>query len=251
MSVRTTDTSSKGFGPRKVYRGRSLSFYNTQKTGGGTSLSSIVLDGFEFNFESFPNGSNEPDLTFVWSANGEPTHVNNHIYLTKINEGSPANVWYNTILSYNRDWELYVNFECSGGSGADGWCVQWHTSNNQLGVGGGDCSRINDGSNVPYVFSFETFGTDGIETFINSVSQGKTSVTDEQFRQNLHYWLVYNHAASTVDIFYSTTNTKPGTSQHTYTSISFSSTQYYIGIGAAYGGFNDDHILKAMSLEFI
>lgn len=247
MSIRTTDTSSKGFGPRKVYRGKSLPFYSSVRSSGIIPAPSP----YQFNFESFPNGSNEPDLTFVWSANGEPTHVNNHIYLTEITGSkSPGNVWYNTILSYNRDWELYVNFECSGGSGADGWCVQWHTSNNQLGVGGGDCGRIDDGSNVPYVFSFETYTTDGIETYINSVSQGRTSVTNEQFRQNLYYWLVYNHAASTVDIFYSTTNTKPGTPQHTYSSRSFSSTQYYIGIGAAFGGANDNHILKAMSLEF-
>lgn len=246
MALRTTDRSGKGFGVNKVFRGRPLPFYSSVRTGGTASPISI----YEFNYSSFPNGSNEPNLNFVWSSNGQPTHLNNHIYLTEITGGkSPGNVWYNNLLSYNRNWELYVNFECSGGSGADGWCVQWNTSNNLLGIGGGDCGRINS-STVPFVFSFETFGTDGVETYINNISQGKTSVTNEQFRQNLHYWIDYNHSTSTVNIFWSTTGNKPGTQNLQYTSRSFSATPYYIGIGAAYGAANDNHILKAMSLQF-
>jgi len=39
--------------------------------------------------------------------------------------------------------------------------------------------------------------------------------------------------------------------QHTFTSVTFDTGNYYLGFGAANGGSTDNHILKSMRLSFI
>jgi hypothetical protein len=71
------------------------------------------------------------------------------------------------------------------------------------------------------------------------------------FRQNVYYWMDYNYSTSTMYISYATTNTKPLTPQHTFTSVTFDNNNYYLGFGAANGGSNDFHILKSFKLSFV
>jgi len=61
----------------------------------------------------------------------------------------------------------------------------------------------------------------------------------------------YNYNTSTIYISYATTNTKPVSPQHTFTGVTFDSSNYYIGVGAATGGSTDNHILKSMNLTFV
>jgi len=82
---------------------------------------------------------------------------------------------------------------------------------------------------------------------VNKTSKTSSSIS---FRQNVHYWLSYNHWSQTMDIYYSTSNTKPSSPSHTYTSFVFNSTYYYFGLGAATGGSTDNHIIKSMNLIF-
>ena len=132
MSVRTTDTSSKGFGPRKVYRGRSLSFYNTQKTGGGTSLPrlllSIVLDGLVLNLDA-GNTSSYPGSGTTWtdlSGSGKNATLSNgptyssddggSIVFDGVNDfasiGSPSPLSGTQLFTF----EIWVNFTSISGN---------------------------------------------------------------------------------------------------------------------------------------
>ena len=60
----------------------------------------------------------------------------------------------------------------------------------------------------------------------------------------------YNYATSTMTIYYSTSNIKPGSAQHTFTGVTFDGSNYYLGFGAATGGSDDYHVLKSMNLTF-
>jgi hypothetical protein len=68
------------------------------------------------------------------------------------------------------------------------------------------------------------------------------------WRTTVYYWLDYDHALSQAKLYYSTTSTKPGSPQHTYSSFSFGATAYYLGFGAGTGGANDNHILKSFGI---
>jgi len=131
MSVRTTDTSLKGFGPRKVYRGRSLPFYSTQKTGGGTSLSplpSIVLDGLVLYLDA-GNTSSYPGSGTTWtdlSSSGKNATLSNgptyssddggSIVFDGVNDfasiGSPSPLSGTQLFTF----EIWVNFTSISGN---------------------------------------------------------------------------------------------------------------------------------------
>lgn len=51
-------------------------------------------------------------------------------------------------------------------------------------------------------------------------------------------------------IYLDTTSTKPASANFTLTGFSFDATAYYIGLGAATGGANENHILRSMKLTF-
>ena len=178
----------------------------------------------------------------------EVTVISNYLYLTPATNNRTGNVYTNTATNYNRDFTLTWNFECGNGDGADGFCVQWTSVNNTFGLGGGGVGRIS-GSGTIAAISFQTYNGNLIYT------QTGTDVAvfnfTNAFRQNLYYWLYYNHAASTIEIFWSSTNTKPGGSPNvTLTSVVFDSNNYYFGFGAATGALNDEHILKSMKMVF-
>jgi hypothetical protein len=172
---------------------------------------------------------------------------NNFIYLTNIVNSDVGNVYWSTSTNYNRSFSLQFNFECSGGNGADGFCVQWTTTNNTNGGVGGDVGAINSAHNS---FQFRTWTNDNIEHKNNGTSVSVHSISPFNFGQNVYYWMDYNYNTSEMLIYYSTSNTKPGSAQHTLGGVTFDNGSYYIGFGASCGGSNDYHILKSMRLQF-
>jgi len=103
---------------------------------------------------------------------------------------------------------------------------------------------------VPYALSVRTWLFNKASIFTANVM---TSELDLGFnaRQDLFYWLDYNHSSGTLRMFVSSTSTKPTTPSHQWTGIAFPGTAYHIGIGASTGGGNDNHILKAWSLSLL
>ena len=97
---------------------------------------------------------------------------------------------------------------------------------------------------------FLTWFNNSVVWFHSDSEQSSQPLSGFNIRQNVYYWSDYNHNTSTMNVYYSTTSTKPGSPQHTFTSFTFDSGTYYIGFGAATGGSNDNHILKSMKLTF-
>jgi hypothetical protein len=178
--------------------------------------------------------------------------TNDFIYLTNTSGNDVGNVWRNESINYDRSFELYLNFECSGGTGADGFCVQWYTLNNVTGGTGGAAGLVSN-SEVRNAVQFLTWAGAGgnrvrwAESNIEKVIE----YASLSFRQNIYYWLNYDHSSQIMSVYYSTSNTKPSSANHTFNSFSFDSTAYFFGVGAATGGSTDNHILKAMSLIFV
>lgn len=175
--------------------------------------------------------------------------TSNKIYLTSLAPSDVGNVYRTEAINFNRSFSFRWNFECSGGSGADGFCVQWTTTNNTNGGAGGDVSMIQNSSTIN-AFQFKTYGYDIINWYHSNVQQSSQSITPFTFRQNAYYWMDFNHNTSTMHISYATTNVKPVSPQHTFNGVTFDSGNYYIGFGAANGGSNDYHVLKSMKLIF-
>lgn len=196
--------------------------------------------GVEFNYPDF---SSTAGLTQVSTAGV----ISNLLYLTQAVNSDIGNVYRSTAIRYNRNFSFEWNFECSGGSTppADGFCLQWTTTNNTNGSVGGGVGYISTAINA---FTFLTYINNSFTWYKNNVAQ--TTVTGQNFYRNLFYWADYNHAASTMNIYFSTTNTKPVSPNFALTGFSFDSTSYYIGFGAATGGANENHILRSMKLTF-
>lgn len=191
----------------------------------------------------YPNFSSTAGLTQVSTAGV----IGNALYLTQAVNGDVGNVYRSTAIRYNRNFSFQWNFECSGGSvpPADGFCLQWTTTNNTNGSAGGGVGYI---SAAAQAFTFLTYINNLFRWYANDVEQ--TTQTGQDFYRNLFYWADYNHATSTMRIYFSTTNTKPGTANFTLTGFSFNATNYFIGFGAATGGANENHILRSMKLTF-
>lgn len=208
--------------------------------GGSLAFGRPVGTVVEFNYPDF---SSTAGLTQV-STYGV---VSNLLYLTTAVNGDVANVYRSSAITYNRNFTFEFNFECSGGSSppADGFCLQWTTTNNTNGSVGGGCGYIASAINA---FLFQTFTNNAFVWYKNNVVQ--INQTGQNFYRNLYYWVDYNHAASTANIYFSTTNVKPASANFTLTGFSFDSTAYYIGFGAATGGANENHILRSMKLTF-
>jgi hypothetical protein len=212
-----------------------------------TSMSAIYGYGrplrptIEFNY---PNFSSTTGLSLV-STEGV---IGNALYLTTATNGEVGNVYRSTAIRYNRSFSFEWNFECSGGSvpnPADGFCLQWTTTNNTNGGAGGGVGYISTASNA---LLFKTFTNNTFEWYKNNVLQ--TTQTGQNFYRNLFYWADYNHSTSTMRIYFSTTNSKPASANFTLTNFTFDATNYYIGFGAATGGANENHILRSMKLSF-
>jgi len=199
----------------------------------------IARDGF--NYLNFLSTSG---LNLV-STNGIS---NNWIYITTTSGTSVGNVYRSTKSKYNRSFSIEWVFECSGGTGADGFCLQWTTTNNTNGLSGGGVGLINSSSTINAI-TFLTHTNNNVTWYKNNVSQGAQAQAIS-FRQNVYYWFDYNHTNSTGKVYYSTSSSKPVSAQHSYTNFTFDSGDYYIGFGAAIGGSNDNQILKSMKLTF-
>lgn len=202
----------------------------------GNHRSTLTTDGFAYASFASTDG-----LALV-STDGV---IANALYVTNTTGGA-GNVYRSTAIRFNRSFSFQWVFECSGGTGADGFCLQWTPTNNTNGSVGGGVSLISTAANA---IAFLTHVNNNVTWYKNNVSQGAQAQAIS-FRQNVYYWFDYDHALSTGKVYYSTTATKPGSAQHSYTGFSFDSSSYYIGFGAATGGATDNHILKSMSLAF-
>jgi hypothetical protein len=194
----------------------------------------------EFNYPDF---SSTAGLSQVSTAGV----TSNALYLTTATNADVGNVYRSTAIPYNRNFSFEWNFECSGGSSppADGFCLQWTTTNNTNGISGGGVGYL---ATAAQAFTFLTYTNNSFTWYKNNVSQ--TTQTGQNFYRNLFYWADYNHGASTMNLYISTTSTKPGSASFTLSSFSFDATSYYIGFGAATGGANENHILRSMKLTF-
>jgi len=193
----------------------------------------------------YPNFSSTDGLTQVFTAGV----IDNLLYLTETANNDVGNVYRSTAIRYNRSFSFEWNFECSGGSSppADGFCLQWTTTNNTNGSIGGGVGYINVATTIN-AFTFLTFSNNNFTWYEKNV--GRTPVGSQNFYRNLYFWADYNHAASTMNIYFSTTITKPANPNFSLTSFSFDSANYYIGFGAATGGATENHILRSMKLTF-
>jgi hypothetical protein len=194
----------------------------------------------EFNY---PNFSSTAGLSQVSTAGV----IENALYLTTAVNGDVGNVYRSTAIPYNKNFAFEWNFECVGGSTppADGFCLQWTTTNDTNGSAGGGVGLL---GTTAQAFTFLTYTNNSFTWYKASAAQ--TPVTGQDFQRNLYYWADYNHSASTMKLYVSTTPTKPVSVTFSLTGFSFDATSYYIGFGAATGGANANHILRSMKLTF-
>ena len=194
----------------------------------------------EFNY---PNFASTAGITQVSTAGVS----GDLLYLTFAINSDVGNVYRSTAIPYNRNFTFEWNFECVGGSSppADGFCLQWTTTNNTNGSVGGGVGLL---STAAQAFTFLTYTNNSFTWYKANVAQ--TTQTGQNFQRNLYYWADYNHSASTMKIYISTTTTKPASANFSLTGFSFGATSYYIGFGAATGGANSNHILRSMKLTF-
>ena len=124
---------------------------------------------------------------------------------------------------------------------------QWTPTNNTNGPVGGGVGLLSTAVNA---ITFLTYpSVQNLTWYKNNVSQG-TQTGPVSWRQTVYDWLDYVHATSTVNLYISTTNTKPGSPNQTFNSFSFDSGSYYMGFGAGTGGSTDNHELLSWSLTF-
>ena len=194
----------------------------------------------------YPDFSSTTGLTLVNTIGV----IADAIKLTDTSSAYAANVYRTEAIRFDRSFSFEWVFECSGGDnpGADGFCVQWTTTNNTYGGQGGNVSMITNSSTIN-AFQFQTYTNNRINWYNSNNFQSLQNLSIN-IRQNVYYWLDYNYATSTLYISYATTNTKPVSPQHTFNSVTFDSTNYYLGFGAATGGSVENHILKSMKLTF-
>jgi hypothetical protein len=199
------------------------------------------------NYTSFSTFQNDGIAYF--GAPYEPQIINNYIYLTRLNFGNAATVYFKNSRNFDRSFSLSCNIEASGATvEADGFCIQWTATNNSYGTGGSNAGRIADAATI-HAISFRTYQTDSIVWHKNNVQQA-TATPAIGIGTNLYVWLDYVHETQTAYLYYSTTSTKPGSAQQTYTSFVFDTGSYYFSIGAGSGTYSDNQFVKTINLTF-
>jgi len=178
---------------------------------------------------------------------GNTSVSSNIYYLTTASTNQVGNVYRTTAIKYDRNFSTQWSIFISGGTGADGYCVQWTPTNNTNGPTGGGVGLISTAINA---ITFLTFTNNNYTWYKNNVSQGATSVSSGFWRQTLYFWGDYNHSAQTFALYWNTTNSKPGSPNKTFNSFSFDTSSYYMGFGAGTGGSTDNHGLLSWSLQF-
>lgn len=208
-------------------------------------LSNNYWTSYDINAQgfSYSDFSSTVGLTAVGNAS-----VASNIYnLTTAGNGQVGNVYRTTAIQYNRNFSAQWSTFIGGGTGADGYCIQWTPTNNTNGSAGGGVGYVSTAINA---ITFLTYTNNNFTWYKNNVSQGATSVTSGFWRQALYFWADYNHSAQTFALYWNTTNSKPVSPNKTFTSFLFDTGSYYMGFGAATGGANDNHELLSWVLTF-
>ena len=105
----------------------------------------LTSDGFTYtNFAS-------TDGLILVSTDGVS---GNALYITNAVTGNVGNIYRSTAINFNRNFSFEWIFECSGGTGADGFCLQWTPTNNSNGLVGGGVGLL---SNAVNAITFLTF----------------------------------------------------------------------------------------------
>jgi hypothetical protein len=212
----------------------------TSQTGTPTPTN-INAQGF-----SYANFASTAGITLVGAAAVSGGTI---IALTTTSSASVGNMYRTTAIQYNRNFSAQWSSFIGGGTGADGYCVQWTTTNNTNGTSGGGVGRIEASSTINAI-GFYTFTNNNFQWYKSNILQSTTSVSAGFWRQQLYFWADYNNSAQTLALYYNTTNTKPGSPNITYSSFSFDTGSYYMGFGAAIGGSNDNQEILSWSLQF-
>jgi hypothetical protein len=223
--------------------------YSLDSSGASTAKSYLTTNGYWTSYNiniqgfSYSNFASTTGLVGVGTAS-----VSSNIYfLTTAAAGQIGNVYRTTAIQYNRNFSTQWSTFIGGGSGADGYCIQWTPTNNTNGTSGGGVGYLSTAINA---ITFLTYTNNNYTWYKSNVSQGATSVSAGLWRQTLYFWGDYNHSAQTFALYWSTTNSKPGSANKTFTSFLFDTGSYYMGFGAATGGANDNHELLSWVLTF-
>ena len=195
---------------------------------------------------SYANFASTAGITLVGAAAVSGGTI---IALTTTSSAAVGNMYRTTAIQYNRNFSTQWSSFIGGGTGADGYCVQWTTTNNTNGTAGGGVGRIEASSTINAI-GFYTYTINNFQWYKSNVLQSTTSVSAGFWRQQLYFWADYNNSAQTLALYYSTTNTKPGSPNITYSSFSFDTGSYYMGFGAAVGGSNDNQEILSWNLQF-
>ena len=195
---------------------------------------------------SYANFASTAGITLVGAAAVSGGTI---IALTTTSSAAVGNMYRTTAIQYNRNFSAQWSSFIGGGTGADGYCVQWTTTNNTNGTAGGGVGRIESSSTINAI-GFYTYINNNFQWYKSNVLQSTTSVSAGFWRQRLYFWADYNNSAQTLALYYSTTNSKPGSPNITYSSFSFDTGSYYMGFGAAIGGSNDNQEILSWNLQF-
>ena len=198
------------------------------------------------------DGFNYSDFSSISGLNlvGYASQTSNEIFLTSLSDTSVGNVYRSTSVRYDRNFSLEWKFYIGEGTGADGYCMQWTTTNNTTGTIGGGVGMV-ENSSTRNAIGFYTYTNNNLKWYKNNVQQSVDAVSSGYWRQLLYFWADYNHTNQTFNLYYNTTNTKPGSPNKQYTSFTFDSTPYYLGFGAGTGGSRDKHNLVNWKLTFV
>ena len=210
------------------------------KTPTNTPSNTPNLQGF-----SYSNFASTTGLTLL----GNAAVSSNILYLTTAANNQTGNVYRTTAIRYDRNFSTQWETIIGGGTGADGFCVQWTSTNNSTGTGGGGVGLIQAVGTINAI-TFLTYSNNSYNWYKNNVLQSANSVSAGLWRQTMYFWGDYNHSAQTFALYWNTSNSKPVSANKTFTSFSFDTGSYYMGFGSATGGANDNHELLNWSLTF-
>lgn len=200
------------------------------------------VKGIDFQYDDFSSGAGTPGITYK----GSTSFSNNFVYITT-SAGGTGGFYREHSQRWDKDFSVEWRFECSGGSGADGFVLQFVQNNIDLGGGGGNCGRVQSSTTI-HALNFKTFGTNRVVWYKNNVQQ-QSNNTSIGLRSDVRYWFDYDHSAQTGALYMATSDTKPGTPFVTYSNFVFDSSKYHLMFSAATGGLTDNHILKRLKVH--
>lgn len=131
---------------------------------------------------------------------------------------------------------------------ADGWAIVWATSSTYIGGNGRDVGYFN-GSGVANTrgLAFRLWSNLDLIWSVGGAFTNRR--TGKDWRGDRYYWLDYDSASQTLSVYTSTTSTQPSTPSEVFTSVSFGTTEWYLGMTASTGSATMNSFLKEWSLE--